>query len=68
MNLIDFVGKLVYIHVQGQNIPIILETDGTNFGNPQIGFPKEAVKEIRVIEAAEDVNLVRAVIILGVNP
>lgn len=60
-----YLGRLVGLIAQNQTFFGQLATDGTNFGfPPNIGFPPEAVKELRVIDATEEINRVRAVIVL----
>lgn len=62
----DFLNQAVSIFVEqnGQIISGQLVTDGTNFGVQNVGFPANAVKEIRVIEAPQNVNLIRAVFVI----
>jgi hypothetical protein len=62
----DFVNQVVsiFIEQQDQIISGILVTDGTNFGVQHVGFPANAVKEIRVIAAPVEVNLIRAVFVV----
>ena len=62
----DFLNQFVSILIEqkGQIISGHLVTDGTNFGIQNVGFPASAVKEIRVIEAPVNINLVRAIFIV----
>ena len=63
----DFLNQVVSILIEQQGGQIItgqLVTDGTNFGIQNVGFPANAVKEIRVIEAPVSINLVRAVFVV----
>ncbi len=67
----EFVGKVcMMILPNGRTFLGILETDGANFGflpgTPrQVGVPAESIKEVRVIEADERTNMVRAVLVVG---
>ena len=62
----DFLGKICTIILPNQQIMTgILRTDGTNYGfDNGFGFPATAIYEVRKIEAAEEVNIVRAVLVL----
>lgn len=62
----DFLNQPVSLLIQ-QNDQVIsgqLFTHGENFGIQHVAFPSHAVKEIRVIEASPEVNLIRAVFVI----
>ena len=62
----EFLGQIcTAILPNNQIMTGILRTDGTNFGfDNGFGFPEAAIEEVRKIEAAPEVNLVRVVLVL----
>lgn len=60
----SFLGQFVAFMQGDQTAFGVLGTNGTFYGSGNFGFLVAAVKEVRVIEAPVEKNIVRAVIVL----